>query len=157
MHSFRQTAAILKLPEKQKDPSRSLNGVRTEIPALTFYAVSQITVENSINPRHVKQKACQNKLSSFFTVEKRQKVMKIQWKKFSHLKRYQIFCYRLIANTENQKKTLIMRKQQPFRGLRKKQIEKNYSYLLTKWRTKIKFLSLHGILFWLQLASYKHC
>ena len=77
MHSFRQTAAILKLPEKQRDPSRSLNGVRTEIPALTFYAVSQIliTVENSINPRHVKQKgkACQNKLISFFTVEKRQK------------------------------------------------------------------------------------
>ena len=75
MHSFRQTVAILKLPEKQKDPSRSLNGVRTEIPALTFYAVSQITVENSINPRHVEQKgkACQNKLSSFFTVEKRQK------------------------------------------------------------------------------------
>ena len=77
MHSFRQTAAILKLPEKQKDPSRSLNGVRTEIPALTFYAVSQIliTVENSINPRHMKQKgkACQNKLISFLTVEKRQK------------------------------------------------------------------------------------
>ena len=83
--------------------------------------------------------------------------MKIRWKKFSHLKRYQIFSYRLIPNTENQKKTLIMRKQQPFRGLRKKQIEKNYSYLLTKWRTKIKFLSLHEILFWLQLASYKHC
>ena len=75
MHSFRQTAAILKLPEKQKDPSRSLNGVRTEIPALTFYTVSQITVENSINPRHVKQKgkACENKLISFLTVEKRQK------------------------------------------------------------------------------------
>ena len=75
MHSFRQTPAILKLPEKQKDPSRSLNGVRTEIPALTFYAVSQITVENSINPRHVKQKgkACDNKLISFPTVEKRQK------------------------------------------------------------------------------------
>ena len=66
MHSFRQTAAILKLSEKQKDPSRSLNGVRTEIPARTFYAVSQITVENSVNPRHVEQKgkACQNKLKS---------------------------------------------------------------------------------------------
>ena len=75
MHSFRQTAAILKLSEKQKDPSRSLNGVRTEIPALTFYAVSQITVENSVNPRYVEQKgkACQNKLSSFFSVEKKQK------------------------------------------------------------------------------------
>ena len=75
MHSFRRTAAILKLPEKHKGPSRSLNGVRTEIPALTFYAVSQIIVENSINARHVEQKgkACQNKLSSFFTVEKRQK------------------------------------------------------------------------------------
>ena len=75
MHSFRRTAAILKLHEKDKGPSRSLNGVRTEIPALTFYAVSQITVENSINPRHVEQKgkACQNKLGSFFTVEKRQK------------------------------------------------------------------------------------
>ena len=37
--------------------------------------MSQITVENSVNPRHVKQKekACQNKLISFFTVEKRQK------------------------------------------------------------------------------------
>ena len=68
MHSFRRTTAILKLHEKDKGPSRSLNGVRTEIPALTFYAVSQITVENSVNPRHVKQKgkACQNKLSSFF-------------------------------------------------------------------------------------------
>ena len=75
MHSFRWTTAILKLQEKDKGPSRSLNGVRTEIPALTFYAVSQITVENSINLRHVEQKgkACQNKLSSFFTVEKRQK------------------------------------------------------------------------------------
>ena len=75
MHSFRRTTAILKLHEKDKGPSRSLNGVRTEIPALTFYAVSQITVENSINPRHMEQKgkACQNKLSSFFTVEKRQK------------------------------------------------------------------------------------
>ena len=75
MHSFLRTAAISKLPEKNKSPSRSLNGVRTEIPALTFYAVLQITVENSINPRHVEQKgkACQSKLSSFFTVEKRQK------------------------------------------------------------------------------------
>ena len=70
MHLFHRTAAILKLFEKHKGPSRSSHGERTEIPALTFYAVSQITVENSVSPRHVKQKgkACQNKLSYFFTV-----------------------------------------------------------------------------------------
>ena len=61
MHSFRRTAAMLKLFEKPNGPSRSLDGVRTEILALTFYAVSQITVKNSVNPRHMKQigKACQ--------------------------------------------------------------------------------------------------
>ena len=73
MHSFCQIAAILKLPEKHKGPSRNLNGVRTEIPALTFYAVSHITEENWINHVEQKGKACQNKLSFFFTVEKRQK------------------------------------------------------------------------------------
>ena len=56
----------------------------------------------------------------FFLLWKRDgKLMKIWWKKFSHLKRYQIFRNLLIPNTENQKKTLIMRKQLPFRGLRK--------------------------------------
>ena len=55
-----------------------------------------------------------------FSLWKRdRKVMKIRWKKFSHLKWYQIFQNRLIPNNENQKKTLIMRKQLPFRGLRK--------------------------------------
>ena len=155
--NFRRTAAILKLLKKHKGPSRNLNGVRTEILALTFYAVSQITVENSLNPSMWNKKEKLVKTNSiFFLLWKRdRKVMKIRWKKLSHLKRYQIFSYRSIPNTENQRKTLIVRKQQPFRGLRKKQ--KNNSYLLTKWRTKIKFPSLHEILFWLQQASYKHC
>ena len=60
MHLFRQTAVILKLSEKHKSPSRSLHGVRTEIPAVTFYVVSQITVENSTQVK--RRKACQNKL-----------------------------------------------------------------------------------------------
>ena len=60
MHSFRRTAAILKLSEKHKGPTRNLHGVRTKIPALTFYAVSQVTVENSTQVK--KRKACQNKL-----------------------------------------------------------------------------------------------
>lgn len=68
MHSFHQTAAIFKVSENHKGSSRSLHRVRTEILTLTFYAVSQITVENSVNPRYMEQKgnACQNKLSSFF-------------------------------------------------------------------------------------------
>ena len=149
MHSFRRTAAILKLSDKHKGPTRSLHGVRTEIPALTFYAVSQVTVENSVNPRHG------NKKEKLVKTNWERKVMKIRWKKFSHPKRYQIFRNRLIPNTENQKKTLIMGKQLPFSGLRKKQ--KNNGSLLTKWRTKIKFPSLLEVLFWLQQASYKHC
>ena len=59
MHLFRRTAVILKLSEKHKGPSRSLHGVRTEIPALTFYVLSQITVENSSQP-----KACGTKWKS---------------------------------------------------------------------------------------------
>ena len=55
----------------------------------------------------------------FLLWKRDRKVMKIRWKKFSHLKWYQIFQNRLIPNNENQKKTLIMRKQLPFRGLRK--------------------------------------
>ena len=47
-------------------------------------------------------------------------VMEIWWKKFSHLKRHQIFWNRLIPKTEHWKKTLILRKQLLFVGLRKK-------------------------------------
>ena len=68
MHLFRRTAVILKLSEKHKGPSRSLRGVRIEIPALTFYVVFKSQWKTQVNPRHVEQngKAYQNKLSSFF-------------------------------------------------------------------------------------------
>ena len=80
---------------------------------------SRTKILNKINGKQ-KGKACQNKLNSFFLLWKRDgKLMKIWWKKFSGLKWYQIFRNLLIPNTENQKKTLIMRKQLPFRGLRK--------------------------------------
>ena len=92
------------------------------------------------------------------TVEKRQEIDENPVEEVQWLKRYQIFQNLLIPNTENQKKTLIMRKQLPFlKGAQKKQ--KNNCYLLTKWRTNIKFpiARLHEILFWLKQASYKHC
>ena len=68
MHLFRQTAVILKLSEKHKGPSRSLHGVRTEIPALTFYVVSQITVENSSQPKTcgTKWKSLSKQIDFFF-------------------------------------------------------------------------------------------
>ena len=63
MHSFHQTAAIFKVSENHKGSSRSLHRVRTEIPTLTFYAVSQIAVENKTKQIEF----------FFFAVEKRQK------------------------------------------------------------------------------------
>ena len=68
MDLFRQTAVILKLSEKHKGPSRSLHGVRTEIPALTFYVVSQITVENSSQPKTcgTKWKSLSKQIDFFF-------------------------------------------------------------------------------------------
>ena len=53
------------------------------------------------------------------TVEKRQEIDENPVEEVQWLKRYQIFQNLLIPNTENQKKTLIMRKQLPFKGLRK--------------------------------------
>ena len=104
---------------------------------------SQWKTQSTQDTWNKKEKLVKTNLVLFLLWKRDRKKMKIRWKKFSLLKRYQIFSYRLIPNTENQKKTLIMRKQQPFRGLRKKQ--KNNSYLLTKWRTKIKFPSVHEI------------
>ena len=68
MDLFRQMAVILKLSEKHKGPSRSLHGVRTEIPALTFYVVSQITVENSSQPKTcgTKWKSLSKQIDFFF-------------------------------------------------------------------------------------------
>ena len=72
MHLFRRTAVILKLSEKHKGPSRSLHGVRTEIPAPTFYVVSQITVENGVHSGK-KWKSLSKQIDFFFYCEKRQK------------------------------------------------------------------------------------
>ena len=66
-----------------------------------------------------KEKLVKTNRILFLLWKRDRKLMKIWWKKFSDLKRYDIFGNLLIPNTENQKRTLIMRKQLPFRGLRK--------------------------------------
>ena len=85
-----------------------------------------------------KEKLVKTNWIIFLLWKRDRKLMKIWRKRFSDLKRYQIFWNLLIPNAEKKKKTLIMRKQLPFRGLWKKK-QKNNCYLLAKWRTNIKF------------------
>ena len=79
--------------------------------------------------------------------------MQTEWKNFSHLKRQQIFRNQLIPNTENQKKTLIWRKQLPIgRG-------GGGGGTVTcspNEQQKLGF-NLYEFLFWLNQALYKHC
>ena len=75
MHSFHQTAAILKLTDKHKGPSGSVRGVRNEIPALIKQYHNSQWKTQTVNPRCVEQKrkACQSKLI-FFTVQELSKI-----------------------------------------------------------------------------------
>ena len=94
---------------------------------------SRTKILNKINGKE-KGKACQNKLNSFSTVEKRQKidenlVKEVQWPIPNLLKSTN-------PNTENKKKTLIMRKQLSFRGLRK-----NRRITVTYWPSEERTLN----------------
>ena len=73
---------------------------------------------NKINGKE-KGKACQNKLNSFSTVEKRQKIDENLVEEVQSPKTIPNLLKSINPNTENKKKTLIMRKQLSFRGLRK--------------------------------------
>ena len=79
---------------------------------------SRTKILNKINGKE-KGKACQNKLNSFSTVEKRQKIDENLVEEVQSPKTIPNLLKSINPNTENKKKTLIMRKQLSFRGLRK--------------------------------------
>ena len=79
---------------------------------------SRTKILNKINGKE-KGKACQNKLNSFSTVEKRQKIHENLVEEVQSPKTIPNLLKSINPNTENKKKTLIMRKQLSFRGLRK--------------------------------------
>ena len=79
---------------------------------------SRTKILNKINGKE-KGKACQNKLNSFSTVEKRQKIDENLVEEVQSPKTIPNLLKFINPNTENKKKTLIMRKQLSFRGLRK--------------------------------------
>ena len=69
MHSFHRATAFLKLTDKHKGPSGSLCRVKTEIPALTVLAASQLTMENSDSQpkmRGTKKKSLSKQIDFFY-------------------------------------------------------------------------------------------
>ena len=78
MHSFHQTAAILKLTDKHKGPSGSLCRVRTEIPVLRHFEQyhNLLTMENSDSQsklRGTKKKSLSKQIDFFLLFKQYQK------------------------------------------------------------------------------------
>lgn len=96
---------------------------------------SRTKILNKINGKE-KGKACQNKLNSFSTVEKRQKMVENLVEEVQWPKTIPNLLKSINPNTENKKKTLIMRKQLSFRGLRK-----NRRITVTYWPSEERTLN----------------